>query len=167
MNCNDCSQQLSAYMDAALSGSRSANIAQHLSVCPFCRRELDDLQRVHDSLSALRTPAARDGFWDSIHSQVGAMPRRRVLSWWQLLNLPYVRVPALAAVGIVLVMLVSGLIGLRLNSRQGFPIQPMLSEHARYTVVQPLNDPGRMNYLQADSDVSTLDDPLVLVNESR
>ncbi len=167
MNCNDCSQQLSAYLDAALSGSQSGKIAQHLSVCPLCRRELGELQRVHDSLRALRTPVARDGFWDGVHSQIGATPRRRVLSWWQLLKLPYVRVPALAAVGIVLVMLVSGLISLRLDSRQGFPIQPMLAEHARYTSVQPLNDPGRMNYLEADSDVSTLDDSLILVNEYR
>jgi TPR repeat protein len=77
-------EQLRDHIDDRSNAAQRTNIAAHITLCPLCRRELDDLQR---HAAALRQPVApkltpqRDGF-------------RR---WWQWL-------PAAAAASLVTVV---------------------------------------------------------------
>lgn len=167
MNCTDCSNLLSAHLDGAVSASEEARVTSHLSECAGCRTRLRELQVLKARLMGMASPIAREGFWDGMYQQVRQQSRVPSFSWRQLLSLPQVRLPALAAAVVAFIAFgVSVALG-GFGRQELVPMHPLLAEHARYSVVQPLSDPGRMNFILADSDLSSLDKPVVLVNESQ
>lgn len=167
MNCTECSNLLSAHLDGAVSASEEARVTGHLSECAGCRSALRQLQVLKRRLMRMTSPIAREGFWDGIYQQIRQQPHVPSFSWRQLFNLPEVRLPALAAAIVALIMFGISVVLGGVGRQELVSMHPLLAEHARYSVVQPLSDPGRMNFILADSDLSSLDKPVVLVNESQ
>ncbi len=58
MKCNDCREQLSAYLDQELEADVIERVRHHLEGCQECARELSDLQQVDARLRGLRLPPA-------------------------------------------------------------------------------------------------------------
>ncbi len=50
------------YLNGLLSGAARARMEKHLAVCPDCRRELDALRSVLDSLASLPRPVASEAW---------------------------------------------------------------------------------------------------------
>lgn len=64
-------EQLSAYLDEALSDTERAELERHLSGCAECRRELAELREVRTLLRALPAPALERSF---LLPETGAIP---------------------------------------------------------------------------------------------
>ena len=88
MNCLDCHELISDYVDGTLELSEQTKIERHLANCEPCRAVRDDLlQIVHFSsqlpMSAPSNPVA---LWERIQSQIAAeQPKTfgaRVKAWW-------------------------------------------------------------------------------------
>lgn len=91
--------QLSAYLDGALTPAESASLEAHFSACEPCRSLLLELRRVLARAEALEDRAPREDLWPGVAAAIGAAPRgaRRIAF----------SLPELLAAGIA-VMLVSG-----------------------------------------------------------
>jgi anti-sigma factor RsiW len=44
MNCQTCQSQLSAYLDAELTGEQMINVRRHLQECPTCAEEAESVK---------------------------------------------------------------------------------------------------------------------------
>ena len=51
MNCNDYGPLLSSYIDGELNGHDRRTVEEHVRTCPFCKREMEQLQSVKKLLS--------------------------------------------------------------------------------------------------------------------
>ena len=86
MNCNECKEQLSDYVDGELEFGAQTKIENHLADCEPCRAMRDDLlQIVHFSRQLpLHTPSA--AVWTRIQEQIESEPPKtlgmRVKAWW-------------------------------------------------------------------------------------
>jgi anti-sigma factor RsiW len=61
-----CSQYLTSiheYVDGTLGPIRRAELDQHLATCDDCRALVQDLERIRESASAIRSVAPPDGLW--------------------------------------------------------------------------------------------------------
>ena len=168
MRCGKVRHQLSGYMDGVLELKRCLKVDEHLQRCSHCRLALEDLRAVKRLLNRAPSPIARAGFWDGLCSQMGRRPPALSRSFRELLRLPQVRIPALAAGAIAIVFGIAVLGSLLLGGREKQLLSaPMLSDLARYGVSQPLNDPGALNYIHAQSNMSSLDSPVVFVSDNQ
>lgn len=72
LNCRRVSNLLSAYLDAELAGTEMLDIRDHLSRCPSCAREYDELRQTKRLLGtlALRTPEAGTDFETRLRQSV-------------------------------------------------------------------------------------------------
>jgi anti-sigma factor RsiW len=83
--CEEIRELLSAKLDNELSAEESRVLAEHLSACASCRRELERLDRVWKGLSALGDIQAPVGLEDRIFRHAlrerARVSRRRHLRW--------------------------------------------------------------------------------------
>jgi Putative zinc-finger len=63
MPCERWREQIHELVDGTLGPIRAAELEQHLEDCPACRALAKDLQRIHDTATALDTPRPRDHVW--------------------------------------------------------------------------------------------------------
>jgi len=79
MNCEDCQNKFSEFLDDKLHESQRLALEQHISGCADCRRELQMWRRALEALARLPRRAAPDGFASRIVERIGAEapPRRR------------------------------------------------------------------------------------------
>lgn len=92
-------EQLSAYLDGALSPGESASLEAHLAACESCRMLLTELRRVLARAQSLEDRAPREDLWPGVAAAIGAGSRKaRRISF---------SLPELLAAGIA-VMLISG-----------------------------------------------------------
>lgn len=82
MTCKQCRNLLSAYLDGALPGS-SGSVAEHLQLCPACRRELEALAHVTRLVASLPVPTLPVDLTSSVLARATARPRPRQ-SWAQV-----------------------------------------------------------------------------------
>lgn len=113
MNCIECEEIISDYVDGALELGEQTKIEQHLANCEPCRAVRDDLlQIVHFSKQLpLHTPAS--DLWTRIQSEIEAeQPKTlwsRVKVWWRNFNARdfNLTVPRLAALAAAFVLMAS------------------------------------------------------------
>lgn len=88
MNCKNCTNRLSAWVDGELSVSEAERITRHLKACPACRQhasELREMSAALDRLPSLRVPSALSR--QTLKAYRMAMERPGMADWWQSLNL--------------------------------------------------------------------------------
>ncbi|WP_258359613.1 anti-sigma factor family protein [Moorella sulfitireducens] len=89
MNCNNCREMLSSYIDGVLTTTERLAVEKHLRWCDSCRQELDALRRTVDLLKnwseeEMELPA---GFSEGLRSKLEAARRpwyRRLPQWLSL-----------------------------------------------------------------------------------
>jgi hypothetical protein len=99
-------QQLSGYADGELGSGESAAVERHLAGCAECRKALDGIRAIKAWAPTYQgTPPGRD-LWQTIESRLGTRPigSGALKPAWHGRRVT-VRVPLLAAAGLVLVVL--------------------------------------------------------------
>ena len=113
MNCIECEEIISDYVDGALELGEQTKIEQHLANCETCRAVRDDLlQIVHFSKQLpLHTPTS--DLWTRIQSEIEAEQPKTLWSrlgvWWRNVNARdlSLTVPRLAALAVAFVLMAS------------------------------------------------------------
>jgi len=121
MRCEDVREELMALLDEELSSGQKAEVEDHLSGCPSCRKELDRLHRTLGLLASLPTCEPSEGFARSFWLRLAREPRRA--SFWNG-SLGWGRAIAVAA-GLVVCVVLTGLLWMRA------PSEPWLSREDR------------------------------------
>jgi hypothetical protein len=104
MICDDCKQDLSAYLDDELETERRREFDEHLGGCEACRTQLDTLRKLTSLLRDVPRAKAPPGLAPKIvdAAKKGGMPRiLRIRSW----------IPAAAAAAAVLLAVLIGISG--------------------------------------------------------
>ncbi len=70
MKCSDLQLNLSLYTDGFLSVGESADIAQHLEICPLCRQANSDYRELRSEMRRLRRPDISRSLQNSLRSAV-------------------------------------------------------------------------------------------------
>ncbi len=120
MNCHQCKENLSAYLDGELDVSFAGQVVQHAQFCASCGRQLDELRRLvaatkamprqqlpDDFLAGVRMKIAQGSQEDKVNRSIH-MPSVRPsrLSWFRELFLPewnWQKIPAAAVVLLIVV----------------------------------------------------------------
>ncbi len=74
--CHRVRLMISAYADRELTGEEMYHVRNHLSACPECQREYDELVAVKRSLGAIAIPAAPDDLLPRLKAATTAEPTR-------------------------------------------------------------------------------------------
>lgn len=103
--CEDIKNLLEEYLDKELSPRENTRVKRHLLRCPFCRRDLEDLRRLRETLNSLPQDKAPDDFLDRLHRR---MDRQRQLDsvLRRIMRSPAVKVPAALVLGLICVVTV-------------------------------------------------------------
>lgn len=72
MNCADVRENISAYADDELSASERKLFEEHVSSCPECRKELDDMVRIINLCRSMPLHVLPEGFRDGLHEKLTA-----------------------------------------------------------------------------------------------
>jgi hypothetical protein len=71
MKCSDIKNSYSSYLDDGFDpGQSTGRIEEHLSSCPLCRQEMDDLRKLRNGLRSTRRPQIPDTVIASIRQSV-------------------------------------------------------------------------------------------------
>ncbi|MFO7154189.1 MAG: zf-HC2 domain-containing protein, partial [Caldicoprobacter oshimai] len=62
MDCRQCRENISAYVDGMLDGSLISEMQQHLSECPRCRKEYTAILKVREMCAGLEDVELPSGF---------------------------------------------------------------------------------------------------------
>ena len=88
MNCQNCMNRLSAFMDGELTLSEAERITRHLDDCPICRRRASELREMTAALNRLPSLTAPSTLSRrTLKRYRMAMERPGMADWWQSLNL--------------------------------------------------------------------------------
>jgi hypothetical protein len=104
MNCPDARERLSDFLDEALGPAELAEIRSHLSGCPDCGREVEQLRATLSLLSRVERPRAPAGFVDRVMAATHPVPWYRRLGRWLFLPLG-LKLPAEAAAMVMIAVL--------------------------------------------------------------
>ena len=126
MACPQWSEQISAWLDGALSERERKELESHLETCEACRHAAIQLRNLKHHLKAMPVPLPDDGMWNRFlrHIRHHARPKRNigikrwvVVSWF--------------AVATSIVVLSISLLWFRpANSKPASPINTLVSYHA-------------------------------------
>jgi uncharacterized protein YdcH (DUF465 family) len=72
MNCADVRENISAYADDELSASERRSFEEHISSCPGCRKEMDDMIRIIKLCQSMPLYDLPEGFGDELHEKLTA-----------------------------------------------------------------------------------------------
>jgi hypothetical protein len=120
MNCQSCSEDLTAYLDGELSRSRAQEISAHLRDCGPCSEELRQLRSAGEFVEAhalsLEPPSH---LWNNLRGRIGGMPEQKAFpgllqSWFAQRWLPAAASLAAAA---AIVLGIWGYLGYRQTER--------------------------------------------------
>lgn len=106
IDCRDCRDALTAFMDHELPGEEVSVFEQHLRDCPACRQEYESLLFAYELTSRLPNAEVNPGLWVEIRSK---LPSESPTGTWKrfirqlLFDRPWI--PASAALGTVAVVL--------------------------------------------------------------
>ncbi|MBM7855819.1 anti-sigma factor RsiW [Desulfohalotomaculum tongense] len=78
MNCQDVSDNLSAYLDDELSKEEARHIAEHLLVCHHCRTQWEELKRASSLLRHMPEVVPPPQFRSSLREKLYSMPKPAV-----------------------------------------------------------------------------------------
>lgn len=155
MNCNECQESISDYIDGLLEMGEQTSVERHLAACEPCRAVRDDLlQMVHFSRQLpLHTPSS--AVWARIQSSVAAEQPSgffpKIKAWFSRLesrNLS-LSLPQLAASAVALAVVVS--LGVMLSNRGEIAMQTAgVAEAVPPSALRmnPLSSPDRQNVEQ-------------------
>lgn len=103
MECDKIQEQLSAYLDNALSTAEKSVVVDHLSSCPKCRKALTDMKMTVSSVKGLDEIIPPPWLTQKIMNRVKAERKLTKKNLWQKLFYPlHIKLP-IEAVGIFLV----------------------------------------------------------------
>ena len=91
MNCRHTKSRLSRYLDGEMSVTERERIESHVNACPACRKALEQLQSVSESLAQLPSPPdVPQGFAERLRSLAAqqAPVQQAILSFHDLLTRP-------------------------------------------------------------------------------
>jgi anti-sigma factor RsiW len=75
MNCETCTENLTAYLDRELASVEAREVREHLEACGPCRSEMHDLEHASQ---LVQTGAVdldpRSELWDAVRTRVAALP---------------------------------------------------------------------------------------------
>ncbi len=112
MKCKHIKNQLSAYIDDALTVERKADVDNHLATCPDCRQALASLQQTVETLRTVPRTPAPDDFLRQVNAGIDARQhrgrslRQTLRRVWPLqirLPLPMVAATAMAVLVLMIV----------------------------------------------------------------
>jgi anti-sigma factor RsiW len=118
-------EEISAFLDGALSGEARVRVDAHLGACAACRRELDALRHMKLVLSS----APRK----TLPADLALSLERRFVTgarWWTALAKPALWIPAGAVAAAALTV---GLWMNRASAADELPFEPLLAAHERYS----------------------------------
>ncbi|HOQ06183.1 MAG TPA: anti-sigma factor [Clostridiales bacterium] len=72
MNCADVRENISAYADDELSAAERKSFEEHISSCPECREELDEMVRIIKLCRSVPLYDLPEGFRDGLHEKLTA-----------------------------------------------------------------------------------------------
>ena len=103
--CKKIKELLSEYLDAALDEENTLLVKEHLLQCQVCRKELDDLRKMSETLQNLEKTAAPQDFLDKLHTRI--KDRKSIDSFLiNLLKSPNLKVPVAVCLMILVVFAV-------------------------------------------------------------
>jgi anti-sigma factor RsiW len=71
MDCKQCAEDLTAYLDGELSPNDSAQVKSHLAVCASCADEMRSFERAADFVETHRLELSlRPGSWNAVRAQL-------------------------------------------------------------------------------------------------
>src|SRR5690606_5529917 len=130
MVCADVRENISAYADGELSADERKSFEEHISSCPECRKELDDMVRIIKLCRSMPLYDLPEGFRDELHAKLtAAADRNRNSSGAEKSRMVRTaRTFASIAAGILLIFLGgiivrSGLISGRLGAKADVPAE--------------------------------------------
>jgi anti-sigma factor RsiW len=163
MTCRRVRALLSDYVDERMPLVRMQKLRSHLSACPDCRGEWQELVALKHVLKTVKAPQAPEGFWDLALRRVREQrldPRRhRMMRRMGLWNLLWRRAPALAAgiAAVSLAVLVPLSATLDARDAPAIDTHAALTHHAAYSARLPLTDRGPLNSVLASARLASLD----------
>jgi len=78
MNCADVRENISAYADDELNASKRKLFEEHVSSCPECRKELDDMVRIIKLCRSMPLHDLPEGFRDELHEKLTAAASKKL-----------------------------------------------------------------------------------------
>ncbi|MBC8318411.1 MAG: zf-HC2 domain-containing protein [Desulfobulbaceae bacterium] len=83
MNCKDCQNCFSEYLDHTLDSHAISQVAGHLSLCPECTNEWQEFKKAINFIQNIPMEAVPAGFLTGIHEKLEAKsPLSRMLDWF-------------------------------------------------------------------------------------
>jgi anti-sigma factor RsiW len=118
MNCEQCSENMSAYLDGELDSQASDRAEAHLASCEACSSELESLQDAARFVEANAGELSLSpGVWMRVHEQISVSETHPVKPHWSEVFLVHRRwLAATAAAAVILIGL--GAFGVMLQKRQ-------------------------------------------------
>ncbi len=83
MNCSDCQNHFSEYLDHLLDSQTVSQVADHLSVCPECTNEWQEFKKAIGFIQNLPLEPVPSGLLTGIHEKLEAKsPLSRIMDWF-------------------------------------------------------------------------------------
>ena len=111
MRCSRVQKKLSAFFDGELPEDERHLISEHLQACENCRRELDELTMVSDSLEILGAETAPPFFGTRVKRRISEQDTRRSLPVPMIERVRRATVPAFAVAVLCVSILAGGGLG--------------------------------------------------------
>lgn len=109
MNCNECKENLNAYLDGELAAAQAGEMANHIAACAVCARELEALRKLCVGVAALPRATVPDSFLTGVRAKIAADQASpfstRAREWLRELFLPEWNWPKVPAFATALVLL--------------------------------------------------------------
>jgi anti-sigma factor RsiW len=110
MGCTDVQKRLKAFLDSELSPKKAKGVRGHLSSCPACSQELEELSRTWDLLGELPQPEVQPNLFPRIMDRLEAEAGRGLFrSFFE--RLIFLPTPALATLALIVGLLLGGRMG--------------------------------------------------------
>jgi anti-sigma factor RsiW len=131
--------QLTAYLDGALTPEEAATVAAHLAECPECRGTLDDLQAVRNLLRTVSAQPPHPALLPRTFARLEHVQAQRSVPRWLIAT-------ATTVAGLILLLqlrLPAAPLGNRVSALWYF------QQHAAFAAVHPMADVTLTSYLSS------------------
>jgi len=126
MACPQWSEQISAWLDGALSEREREELEAHLEICEACRHAAIQFRNLKRQLKAMPVPPPSDGMWSRILRQI----RHRTCSRRNIYIKRWVVASWFAVAASVAILATTFLWFRPANSKSASPINTLVSYHA-------------------------------------
>lgn len=156
MDCKVFYESMDAYLDGELEGARRLAIERHLSECPKCRKEYEELREVLIAAAQMGvTDRAPDGFVQGVMAHISQektkKPAKKSKYRWA-------KIAGSAAAGLVLIVLAGciAMMSAGYSANTSAPSEPMA-----YSSMQSTATGGSMNYKSYDYDAVAMEEAIM------